>query len=137
MTVDGRYVHLNGRLVAASKARISALDRGLLYGDGLFETVRAYRGQPFALEEHAARLSNSLHMLGIILPPIDWGERIRSLLRRNRLLQTDCHVRLTGSRRGADSSSSCSARHVAASSCTRCSVRMKCTASRRSSAASM
>jgi len=52
-------VALNSRLLPAARARISALDRGFLYGDGLFETVRTYAGEPFALERHLARLARS------------------------------------------------------------------------------
>jgi D-amino acid aminotransferase len=95
MNSDGPYVHLNGRLVAADKARVSALDRGLLYGDGLFETIRVYRGTPFALEEHMNRLANSGHILGIVLPPTDWGASVRALLERNGLADQDARVRVT------------------------------------------
>ncbi len=95
MASSDPYVHLNGRLLLASKARISALDRGLLYGDGLFETVRTYRGVPFALAEHAARLNNSSHLLGIVLPRIDWRSRIDALLAKNEQSKDDCRVRIT------------------------------------------
>ena len=47
---------LNDRLVPAARATISALDRGFVYGDGLFETVRTYAGEPFGLAEHLRRL---------------------------------------------------------------------------------
>ncbi len=47
---------LNGELVSLSEARISPLDRGLLYGDGLFETMRAYGGAIFRLGPHIERL---------------------------------------------------------------------------------
>lgn len=92
------YVHLDGRLVPAAKARISALDRGLLYGDGLFETLRTYRGVPFALDEHLARLNNSSHLLGIVLPRIDWRARIAALLERNGMAKADSRVRITVTR---------------------------------------
>src|SRR5262245_31966420 len=95
MASNAAFVHLNGRIVAAAKARVSPLDRGLLYGDGLFETIRTYRGVPFAVDEHIARLNNSGHLLGIILPPTDWKSRIHALLERCRLLETDARVRIT------------------------------------------
>lgn len=95
MSAPGAFVHLNGRVVAAQRARVSVLDRGLLYGDGLFETIRTYRGVPFALDDHLARLNNSGHLLGIVLPQIAWAERIRALLERNRLMHTDARVRIT------------------------------------------
>jgi len=91
-------VYLNGRFVAARDARVSAFDRGFLYGDGLFETVRAYRGAVFALNEHFARLRASAAWLGFALPPVDWPRAIHALLRRNRLLACDASVRLTVTR---------------------------------------
>lgn len=104
MNAESAYVHLNNRLVAAARARVSALDRGLLYGDGLFETVRVYRGIPFALEEHLERLTSSGHILGIVLPAADWGARIQALLRRNELLDRDARVRITVTRGAAGTS---------------------------------
>ena len=46
-------VYLNGRFVQAERAKISAFDRGFSYGDGLFETLRAYSGWVFALDRQA------------------------------------------------------------------------------------
>jgi len=52
-------LYLNGRLVEPAEARISALDRGFLYGDGFFETLRIVRGVPFRLARHLERLAAS------------------------------------------------------------------------------
>jgi branched-chain amino acid aminotransferase len=52
----GEIVYLNGELVPTVRAQISVLDRGLLYGDGLFETIRVYNGTPFYLDAHLDRL---------------------------------------------------------------------------------
>ena len=90
-----RFVQVNGRLLAASRARISVFDRGLLYGDGLFETLRTYKGRPFALNEHLSRLRGSASFLGIRLPRRSWRGDIAALLRRNRLLDTDAWLRIT------------------------------------------
>lgn len=95
MTSAASFVELNGRLIPAKRAAVSVFDRGLLYGDGLFETLRAYRGQPFALEEHLARLRRSADFLGISLPRTPWARRVQTLLRRNALLRTDAWVRIT------------------------------------------
>ena len=54
-----KYVHLNGRLVPEDAARISPFDRGFTLGDAVFESFRAYRGRPFGMEEHLARLKRS------------------------------------------------------------------------------
>ncbi len=92
------FVFLNGRYVPAARAVVSVYDRGLLYGDGLFETMRAYRGHVFALQQHLRRLHRSADVLGIPLPERDWAEVIEELLRRNRLTHCDAWVRLTVTR---------------------------------------
>jgi branched-chain amino acid aminotransferase len=92
------FVHLNGRLVRVARARVSVFDRGLLYGDGLFETLRAYRGEPFALAAHLARLRSSADFLGIGLPRQPWRRHIRALLERNQLSAADAAVRITVTR---------------------------------------
>lgn len=71
---------LNGRLVAEEEARVAALDRGLLYADGLFETLRVYGGRPFALREHWERLRASCRALGMPLPPPDPAGLLRPLI---------------------------------------------------------
>ncbi|MCC6765542.1 MAG: aminotransferase class IV [Deltaproteobacteria bacterium] len=91
---------LNDRLVPARRATISALDRGFVYGDGLFETVRTYRGRPCGLARHLRRLARSARVFRI---PFDgslahWEPRVRRVLRANDLLATDAAVRLTVSR---------------------------------------
>src|SRR5688572_9959942 len=63
-----RAVSIDGSLVAPEEARVSVYDRGFLYGDGVFETLRTYRGVPFALDEHLARLESSARLVGITLP---------------------------------------------------------------------
>jgi len=62
------YVHLNGRLLPAMEARISVFDHGLLYADGLFETVRVANGRCFRPEVHLARLEESAARLALPLP---------------------------------------------------------------------
>jgi len=61
-------VSLNGTIVPAAQATVPALDRGFLYGDGVFEVLRTYRGAPFALEEHLGRLHASAARIGLSLP---------------------------------------------------------------------
>lgn len=92
------YVFLNGRVLPAPRASINVFDRGWLYGDGLFETVRAYRGQPFGLREHLDRLRASAAFLGFGLPRVAWRAQIAALLRRNHLLSSDAAVRITVTR---------------------------------------
>ncbi|MEO8606101.1 MAG: aminotransferase class IV [bacterium] len=101
MTQDG-YVFLNGRIVEARRATVSVYDRGLLYGDGLFETVRAYNGVAFAIEEHFHRLRTSADILGLPIPTLDWPTTIAELLAKNGLAKRDAWVRLTITRGPAE-----------------------------------
>jgi branched-chain amino acid aminotransferase len=59
---------IDGTIVPLDEARISVLDRGVLYGDAVFEALRTYRGAPDALDQHLARLEQSCSILGIELP---------------------------------------------------------------------
>jgi branched-subunit amino acid aminotransferase/4-amino-4-deoxychorismate lyase len=88
-------VWLNGRLVAAHTARVAALDRGLLHGDGLYETWRTYGGTPVAVAAHLRRLAAGARMLALPAPgrAAVWEARTRTLVGRNRL--PDAAVRLT------------------------------------------
>ena len=88
-------VWLNGRLVDARAARISALDRGLLHGDGVYDTWRTYEGRPFALAAHLRRLAGAARRLRLPAPggPAPWDARTRLLLGRNAL--ADGALRLT------------------------------------------
>lgn len=59
---------LNGAFVPEEKACVSVLDRGFLYGDGLFETLLLRSGRPFRWEAHLARFEQGARLLGIALP---------------------------------------------------------------------
>jgi len=61
-------VVIDGVLVEPESARVSIFDRGFLYGDSVFETIRTYGGRPFALTEHLARLERSAARVFIDLP---------------------------------------------------------------------
>ena len=60
--------YLDGELTPLRDARISVLDRGFIFGDGVYEVVPAYDGQPFCFELHMARLERSLAELQIRNP---------------------------------------------------------------------
>ena len=64
-------VWLNGRILPASRARIPVFDRGFLYGDAVFETVRIYAGRPFLWRQHLRRLHGSMARLGLARPAWD------------------------------------------------------------------
>ena len=95
-------VHMNGSFVEKSKATVSVFDHGLLYGDGVFEGIRAYSGIVFKLEEHIARLYDSAKVLRLNLPvsPREMSERVLETLRKNRL--RDAYIRLVVTRGPGD-----------------------------------
>ena len=89
---------MNGKLVPEQEAVISVFDHGYLYGDGVFEGIRAYNGRVFKLEEHVRRLYESAH--SIMLPiPYSQEEMIKAVVdtvNANKL--TEAYIRLVVSR---------------------------------------
>lgn len=61
-------IYLNNKLIPKNKATISIFDHGFLYGDGVYETLRAYEGVVFKFEEHIKRLFRSADMIGLKVP---------------------------------------------------------------------
>lgn len=61
-------VYLNGQYLPLSDAKISVMDRGFLFGDGVYEVIPAYAGQLFRLENHLERLDNSLRSIRLSNP---------------------------------------------------------------------
>ncbi|HLY37244.1 MAG TPA: aminotransferase class IV, partial [Candidatus Binatia bacterium] len=94
-------VWLNGRFVAARDATVSALDRGLLHGDGVYDTWRTYGGVPFAVAAHVRRIAGAARTLGLPRPgdARAWERRSRALVARCGL--RDAAVRLTITRGAA------------------------------------
>ncbi len=68
MSERGRVVSIDGVLRSPDQASVSAYDRGFLYGDAVFEVFRTYGGQPFAMDEHLARLRRSAERVFIAMP---------------------------------------------------------------------
>lgn len=66
---------INGRLVDPDQAAIAVTDRGFLYGEGLFETIRAYQGRPFRLNRHLDRLLAAAEELHLAAPSREVLER--------------------------------------------------------------
>jgi branched-chain amino acid aminotransferase len=61
-------IHLDGKLVPESEAKVSVFDHGLLYGDGCFEGIRIYNGRVFRLTEHLVRLYESARSICLTIP---------------------------------------------------------------------
>jgi branched-chain amino acid aminotransferase len=84
-----RWIAVNGRIVPETDARISCEDRGFLYGDGLFETMKARQGCVDFLQRHLERMQSGARDLDIPFPPHrSFPPLIRELLAKNQLQET-------------------------------------------------
>lgn len=83
----GLIIYLNGDFVPVAEAKVSVFDHGLLYGDGVFEGIRAYNGRVFMLDEHLERLYNSAKAIRLEMPlkPVEMEDKILETLRRNKM----------------------------------------------------
>lgn len=86
-------IYLNGKFVPEEQATVSVFDHGFLYGDGVFEGIRAYGGRVFRLEDHVRRLFDSAQaiMLSIPMSQEEMCSAILETLRRNNL--RDAYIR--------------------------------------------
>ncbi|MEA3507199.1 MAG: branched-chain-amino-acid transaminase [Elusimicrobiota bacterium] len=93
-----RLIYLNGELVKSSEAKISVFDHGLLYGDGVFEGIRAYSGNIFKFKEHLDRLYNSAAaiMMKIPMSKEEMTEAVVKTVKANNL--KDAYIRLVVTR---------------------------------------
>ena len=84
--MDEPTVYINGLFTPLRNAKISILDRGFCYGDGLFETLRASNGQIFYIEQHIDRLFDSLQKVLIELPMtrLELTKAVKETLARNK-----------------------------------------------------
>ncbi|MDR1145894.1 MAG: branched-chain-amino-acid transaminase [Verrucomicrobiales bacterium] len=91
-------IYLNGEFYDRENAKISVFDHGLLYGDGVFEGIRAYNGRVFRLREHVTRLFNSAKaiLLAIPLTMEEIEEVVLATCRQNNL--RDAYIRLVVTR---------------------------------------
>lgn len=92
------WVYLNNQFVEDDQAKVSIFDRGFLFGDGIFETLRIYKGQPLFLDRHLQRLHHSCEALALDLPTPEpaWEMLLHELVERNHL--EHALVRITISR---------------------------------------
>lgn len=90
-----QFVWLNENLVPVEEARVSVNDRGFLYGDGFFETMRAEAGVMFFLKEHLARLAASAAAFRLPFPEnLDWPARLGKLLTANGLVGRTARLKI-------------------------------------------
>ena len=86
-------IYLDGKFVPKSEAKVSVYDHGFLYGDGVFEGIRAYNGRVFKLKEHVDRLYDSAKAIAMDIPLTkeEMSEIILEALRKNNL--KDAYIR--------------------------------------------
>lgn len=91
-------IYLDGKWVGRDAAKISVFDHGLLYGDGVFEGIRAYDGHIFRLKQHIDRLYRSARLIQLTIPltPARMTAVVRETLRKNNL--RDSYIRLVVTR---------------------------------------
>lgn len=89
--------YLNGQLLPIEEAKVPALDRGFLFGDGVYEVIPVYAGRLFRFKQHIARLENSLR--GIRLPMKqtlqDWANICHQLIEQNALNNASIYLQIT------------------------------------------
>jgi len=80
--MQDKHIYLNGEYILLSEAKVSVLDRGFLFGDGIYEVIPAYFGKLFCLNAHLQRLSNSLNAIRLNVPftSEQWQEILQPLL---------------------------------------------------------
>ena len=78
-------VFLNGKFLPQDQAFVPVMDRGFVFGDGVYEVIPVYGGRLFRLNEHLQRLDNSLAGIRLINPmsPIEWAEILKRLVKDN------------------------------------------------------
>ena len=83
--MSDRIIYLDGQFVPENEAKVSVFDHGLLYGDGVFEGIRAYNGRIFKCEEHIDRLYAAAKaiMLDIPLTKEEMTEVLLETCRKN------------------------------------------------------
>lgn len=88
---------LNGRFLPLAEATVSIEDRGFQFGDGVYEVIRTYRGRPFKLDAHLARLDRSAQAIDLRQPyPFErWVEYVTEGLRLGDFPETKIYVQIT------------------------------------------
>lgn len=85
-------VYLNGEYLRLADAKVSVLDRGFIFGDGIYDVVPAYSARPFRMAEHLDRLERSLASIKIAsdMQRLDWENLVTEMIHRSGL--NDCMV---------------------------------------------
>src|SRR5699024_5769737 len=90
-------VYLNGEYLRLADAKVSVLDRGFIFGDGIYDVVPAYSGRPFRMAQHMARLERSLAAIRISvdMERADWENIVKDLIHRSGLKYCMVYIQVT------------------------------------------
>jgi len=93
----GLIIYFDGMYVPEEEAKVSVFDHGLLYGDGVFEGIRAYNGRVFRLKEHIDRFFDSAKAIALEVPhsKAEVMEIVTETFRRNNLASGYCRLIIT------------------------------------------
>ena len=80
-----QIVYLNGKFLPIDEARVPVLDRGFIFGDGVYEVIPAYARQPFELDGHLERLEASMAGIGLTNPHsrAEWAKLVSEVIAKN------------------------------------------------------
>lgn len=100
--MEERIIYIDGQFYPKSEAKVSVFDHGFLYGDGVFEGIRAYNGRVFRCEDHINRLYEGAKAIKLTIPMSkeELTEAMLETIRRNKL--KDSYIRLVVSRGAGD-----------------------------------
>ncbi len=89
--------YLNGQFLPLAEAKVSALDRGFVFGDGVYEVVPVYSNKPFRLDEHLRRLQGSLDGIRLVNPhgEAEWRDLIRQLVEQQDFADQSVCIQVT------------------------------------------
>ena len=95
-------VYLNGEYLPIESAKVSVMDRGFLFGDGVYEMIPVYSRKPFRLDQHLVRLQASLDGIGLANPHTKaaWAQLIGRMIEQSDYADQSLYLQIT---RGADS----------------------------------
>ena len=96
------WIYIDGKWLPKKNAKVSVFDHGFLYGDGVFEGIRAYHGHVFRLDEHLRRLERSARLISLKIPMsrARLASIVNQAVQKNKL--TDAYIRLLVTRGTGD-----------------------------------
>lgn len=90
-----RRAFINGEFFDLAEARISIFDRGILFGDSIYEVLPVYNGRAYFVERHLTRMLSNLNKIKIGLPQYDWQDIIERLILENQGSNLQVYIQIT------------------------------------------